>query len=295
MALEKAFENLINEGRITVDRVKSLEAQIAEVRQRSDEEFKDLDSEVCSSLGGIIERGIIGYAQNLIYFGHESGRVLNETIPHLDSNLFDLTMRYIARNGQQTMFGVKLILGDVCEFYETYANNEGNLRETAFGEHEETYHDNFPHLPFPSLYAKRMSEGKTEIIEVDGKPMLKIYRGLSVPERDTYSEGDNRERNAGTIDLTNPGVDWTPIQAFAEGYQGGKGNSILLSALVPLDDEEILRESIDNSTLDDSWRGEHDAPLEKLTDCLIVVVSESCYHLMKDLRLESTDASFERR
>ena len=44
MALEKAFENLINEGRITVDRVKSLEAQIAEVRQRSDEEFKDLDN-----------------------------------------------------------------------------------------------------------------------------------------------------------------------------------------------------------------------------------------------------------
>lgn len=295
MTLEKTFESLVNEGRITLDRVKSLEAQIADVRQRVDGEFKDLSEGVRSELRDVFGRGIIGYAQNLIYFGHESGMVLRETIPHLDSNLFDLAKKYIAKNGQQTMFGVKLILEDVCEFYETYANNEGNLRDTAFEEHEETYRDEFPHLPFPSLYAKRMSEGKPEVIEVDGKPMLKIYRGLGVPGRDTCSEGDNRERNARIIDLTNPGVDWTPIRVFAESYQGGKGDSVLLSALVPLDDEEILRESIDNSTLDDSWRGEHDVPLKKLTDCLIVLVPESRYHLMKDLKIEYTDASFERR
>jgi len=292
MTLEKQFENLINEGRITRDRVNSLEAQIADVRQRSDEEFKDLSGEVRSELGDVLEQGIIGYAKNLIYFGHETGRMLGQSIPHLDSNLFDLARRYITKNSQETMFGVKLIFGDVCEFYENFANDEGNLRETAFEEHEETYRDEFPHLPFPSLYAKRMSEGKHEVLEIDGRRMLKIYRGLGIPERDTYSEGDNRERNAGTIDLTYPGIDWTPIRAFAEGYQGATENQVLLSALVPLDDEEILRESIDNSTLDDSWRGKHDKPLEKLTDCLIVVVPESRYHLLKNLKVEYTDTSF---
>jgi hypothetical protein len=295
MTLEKTFERLISEGRIRRDRVISLEAEIGDLRQRADEEFRDLSPEVRSELGDVLEKGIVGYVQELIYFGHEHGRVLGSTIPHPNSNLFDLAKRYIERNGQQTMFGPKLIFGDVCEFYENFANEDGNLKGTSFEEHEETYRDEFPHLPFPSLYAKRMSEGTPKVIEIDGKSMLKVYRGLGVPAKDTYSEGDERERNAGTIDLTNPGVDWTPIRAFAEGYQGIEGNSVLLSALVPLDDEEILRQSIDDSTLDDDWRGRYDTPLEKLTDCLIVLVPESHYHLLKDLKVEYTDASFERR
>jgi hypothetical protein len=295
MTLEKTFGRLINEGRISRDRVISLEAEIGDLRQRADEEFRDLSPELRSGLGDILEKGIIGYAQELIYFGHEHGRILGSTIPHINSNLFDLAKRYIERNGQQTMFSAKLVFGDVCEFYENYANGEGDLRETAFEEHEETYRDEFPHLPFPSLYAKCMSEGAPEVVEVDGRSMLKIYRGLGVPAKDTYSEVDEAEIDAGTINLTNPGVDWTPIRTFAEGYQGTKGNRVLLSALVPLDDEEIVRQSIDNSTLDDHWRGEYDTPLETLTDCLIVVVPVSHYHLMKDLKVEYTDASFERR
>src|SRR3989344_4733418 len=116
MALEKTFENLINERKITRDRVSSLEVQIADVCQRADQEFKDLSSEVRSELGDVLEQGIIGYAKNLIYFGHETGRMLGQSIPHLDSNLFDLARRYIAKNGQETMFGIKLIFVDVWVF-----------------------------------------------------------------------------------------------------------------------------------------------------------------------------------
>ncbi len=155
-----------------------------------------------------------------------------------------------------------------------------------------------------TLYAKSMAEGIPEVVTFDGEPRLKVYRGLEVPERDFVSEGDDRKRTAGTIDLTNPGVDWTPIRKFAEmhagcNYPDSQGKQVILSALVPLDDPLIINESIANSTLDDEWFQDeagfiYRPNLEALTDCLIVVVPESRYPLLRDVKVEYTDASFEK-
>jgi hypothetical protein len=291
MALDNRFVTLINEGRITRSRVAFLEAQIADLQLKADQEFRDLSPEVRSELVGVLEDGIVQYVQEVLYNGHERGKMLGDAIPHTNSNFFDLARRYLAKTGQQMMFGAKLIFRDVCGFHYFYEDTDGNLRATAFEEHEKTHHSEYPHLPFPSHYAKCMSEGTPEVVETDGTLLLKIYRGLRVPT-DTFSE--DHERKAGTIDSTNPGVNWTPILAFTQDYQGEKGERVLLSALIPLNDDKILRESIDSSSLDETWRGEHDAPLEKLTDCLIVIVPESRYHLLRDLKVEYTDASFER-
>lgn len=155
-----------------------------------------------------------------------------------------------------------------------------------------------------TLYEKSMFKGIPEVINLDGKPMLKIYRGLEVPEKDTVSEGDNKNRIAGTIDLTYPGIDWTPIRKFAEpyagfNYSGGSGKQVILSALVPLDDPQIFNDSLDSiNMLDHEWFEDEDGftrkpNLQKLTDCLIIIINKSYYQLLKDVKVEYTDAAFE--
>lgn len=146
-------------------------------------------------------------------------------------------------------------------------------------------------------YYRCMRKGEPEVISLEGVAHLKIYRGLAVPERETVSEGDNKNRIPEIIDLMHPGMDWTPIKAFADVYSSGV-RRVILSAYVPLNDQKILEESIKNSDLHpDDWftDGEsniYEPRLEKLTDCLIVVVPEDRYHLLKDLKIEESEGRF---
>ncbi|MAE13431.1 hypothetical protein CMO92_02600 [Candidatus Woesearchaeota archaeon] len=293
MALKDDLAKRISNHEISEENVLSLEKEIAEARSKVGIEFREIVGDKVEEIQDAITEGLEEYITGSFYDERYS---VQDTLPHFKSDFIIHAKKYVQQVGTETLFGAKLILKHVCEYFHIYSDEDGTLSDTAFLDSEECWRVEYKYLPFQSLYAKRMSEGIPEIIEVDGTQMLKIYRGLEVPPFDTCSTDDEEKIDAGTINLTNPGVDWTPIRAFAGRYQGEKGYGVLLSALVPIDDEEILRESIsDSEGLDDDWRGEDDPDLEKLTDCLIVGVSVSCYRLLKDLKIEYTDATFEIR
>src|SRR3990167_9878694 len=88
-------------------------------------------------------------------------------------------------------------------------------------------------------YRAALAEGTPEIVEREGRKFLKIYRGLEVPEQQTYSEGDVL-RTPDQIDLNNPGIDWSPIYSFAGVYASPNHSKkwCIISALAPLDNNE---------------------------------------------------------
>jgi len=290
MPITDRFETELQLGKVKIETLLSLEEQLARLQDKAKAEFRDFGERISEELCEIVREGVIDYVKERV-----RERSYNGTIPHNESNLLSLAKEYALKNSLQNTFGFKFILEEVCGYYDVFAREKRELPRTVFEDRERKHReDELPYFPFPSRYIQEMSKGKPEVIELGGKSYLKIYRGLEVPEEDTCSEGDHRYRENGIIDMTHPGVDWSPIRAFCEDYYCGKpGRKVLLSALVPLDNEYLIKRSIEeNESLGEEWIGRYDKPLKNLTDCLIVLVEEKSYNLLRDIKVEETDASF---
>lgn len=155
-----------------------------------------------------------------------------------------------------------------------------------------------PYMTYRGIerYRAALSEGTTEIVEREGAKFLRIYRGLRVPERQTYSEGDNVLRTPGKIDINTPGTDWSPNYAFAKGY-AGRGSSerwCILSALAPLDNKAILSATIhDNKTLgEDDWGDFEEREIQQISDALMVTVPPDCYKDLKEITIQECFGDF---
>ncbi|MFA5022298.1 MAG: hypothetical protein WC508_04435 [Patescibacteria group bacterium] len=150
-------------------------------------------------------------------------------------------------------------------------------------------------------YRKWLSGGSPEIVEIEGKKYLKVYRGLEVPDRTTYSDSKPGDpyttRHPGVVDLTEPGIDWSPILKYATEYTNAKRSQgwCVISALIPADDPNILRETIeDNMTLfEEVWGKYEDRPINQISDALMIVVSDkSC---LKEVKIELFEGDFEKQ
>jgi len=145
-------------------------------------------------------------------------------------------------------------------------------------------------------YRAALAEGTPEIVEREGIKFLKIYRGLMVPEQQTYSEGDNVLRDPDQIDISNPGTDWSPIYAEAKGYAGpGYAKRwCVLSALAPIDNKRILSATIDHNKMlsSDDWGEYNERPIQQLSDALIIEVPPGCYGELREVTIQECFGDF---
>ncbi len=302
---EQYFQKKIQEGKITPERLRSLEEELEQATVLIKDHFESILGENYIEVQKVILRSAIAYVLNSFYANEWSGvkeYSLGERLPHFESDFLIRAAEYLQGLDKKVSFGIEKVLSNITEYFHQYSTkDQKKVCKNAFAVAEESLRYDYKHFPYCSLYAQSMSEGEPEIVLFEGKQMLKIYRGIVVPTVDTLSEGDERERERNIIDLQYPGVDWSPIRKFADGYaehppsyhHAKEGRRVLFSALVPLDDPTILHLSIQNSDMDGDWRSDEDKDLEKLTDCLIVVVPERKYHLFCDLKIEYAEGNFE--
>jgi len=151
--------------------------------------------------------------------------------------------------------------------------------------------------PFRNLYEKCMSEGVPQIEIHGGKEKIRIYRGLTdfdgTPNYQLYEDDINREVRV--LNLLNPGIDWSPIRAFADSYINKNAKKYaLLSAWIHTDIQEILEATIkDNESLNFyDWGSYESRPIKSLKDALMIVVPETSYHYLDSLEVIASKGKF---
>lgn len=144
-------------------------------------------------------------------------------------------------------------------------------------------------------YLEELAKRKPLYRTFSGVEYLRIYRGLwgfeggnIFPSVREICEEVEPRRERDVLDLSNPGIDWTPYRTFAESdYLDKKRKHALLSAWIPTDIKEIFDLSKDNSLgLDeDTWGDPRNHPSERLGDLLIVIIPENYYGRLRNLKV----------
>ncbi|MBW2968477.1 hypothetical protein KY362_08405, partial [Candidatus Woesearchaeota archaeon] len=273
---------------VSIERLEVLDKQISEARQSVEQNLVGVGDAVsrvvqCAVADGL-ERYVLDTAEQMGF--------VPESLPPVTAAVVRQLRGYLER--QQFLRASKEVFEVVFANLPRSLEEDGLLGEDIFAEAEELLKADNPYFPHESNYSRWMLSGEPEIVDRDGRQMLHIYRGLVVPTEWVRSEGDGMDRRPGVIDLKNPGVDWTPIRAYAEDYANDPpsmpgGDRVLLSALIPLDDPDILERAIEINSrgLDErDWHQSGVPVLKSLRECLIIEVYGHQYGLLEDIRIE---------